>query len=279
MRDSKTEFPPLWVWIVFSLVAAGLVLSLIIVQGKKEQKDFTLRSDYLNKRVASRGNNKLVLILGSSLTRSAFDSSSIIENAVEKKTGISTTVVKIWRSATNLRTTVDAMPELQKVAPDILVVEANMFFYGSEADMFSQIPNLFYKSLNQPFPKSYTAEEKPELFKDTGAIKTRIGIVDTNDIKSFRRLALKMASQGTRVVLVNIPIVGSEEERKWKSEESALYRQNLEFLRNDVPFSYWDPNVRWSFSYYVNTGHMNQQGCEAFTKWFATKLAGEIQKI
>ena len=177
-----------------------------------------------------------------------------MENFIEARTGKKPVIAKIWRSATNLETIIDHMPVLKDIHPDILVVEANMFCYSAEHSLVNEIPSLLSDVADQEISKSYLAEEKPRKRQDTGQIKTRRGVIDTSQLQSFKQLALLLKKQGTRIVLVNIPVEASEEANKWNSADTVNFKQNFNYIRQQVPFTYLDPGQFWDMSYYFNRG-------------------------
>jgi len=278
-NSAKKLAPPLWIWLIFSLVALISVTILFRLLAIKNENDFAKKTYYLQDKIKTAGENPVVIILGSSLTRCAYDSSSIMEKFVEARTGKKPVIAKIWRSATNLETIVDHMPVLKDIHPDILVVEANMLCYSAENSLINEIPSLLSNVADREISKSYLAEEKPQKRQDTGQIKTRRGIIDTAQLRSFRQLALLLKTQGTRIFLVNIPVEVSEEVKKWNSSDTVNFKQNFNYIQQQVPFTYWDPKQFWDMSYYYNRGHLNTKGCKVFTKWFCDKLSEQINRL
>jgi hypothetical protein len=148
-REKKAT-PQLWIWLIFSIVALVIVIILFRLLAIKNENDFTKKTSYLQNKIKTAGReNPIVIILGSSLTRCAYDSSSTMENFIETRTGKKPVIAKIWRSATNLETIIDHMPVLKDIHPDILVVEANMFCYSAEHSLINEIPSLLYNVMDQ----------------------------------------------------------------------------------------------------------------------------------
>ena len=279
-NSAKKLAPPLWIWLIFSLVALISVTILFRLLAIKNENDFAKKTYYLQNKIKTAGReNPIVIILGSSLTRCAYDSSSIMENFIEGRTGKKPVIAKIWRSATNLETIIDHMPVLKDTHPDILVVEANMFCYSAEHSLINEIPSLLYNVMDQEISKFYLPEAKPQKRQDTGQIKTRRGIIDTSQLQSFKQLALILKKQGTRIVLVNIPVEASEEAKKWNSADTINFKQNFDYIQQQVPFTYFDPKQFWDMSYYYNRGHLNMKGCKAFTQWFCNKLSHQVNQL
>ena len=278
-NSEQKAMPPLWVWVLLSITALTTIVILFRLLEIKNENDFSKKTYYLQNKIKTAGENPVIVILGSSLTRCAYDSSSTMENFIQASTGRKPVIAKIWRSATNLETIIDHMPVLNDIHPDILVVEANMFCYSAEQSLINEIPSLFYNVADQENSKSYLAEEKPKKRFDTGQIKTRRGIIDTSQLRSFRQLAMFLKAQGTRIILVNIPVEVSEEVKKWNSAEAVNFKRNFNYIQKEIPFIYWDPKLSWDMSYYFNKGHLNMKGCRAFTQWFCEKLSQQVNQL
>ncbi len=246
----------------------------------KKENDFTQRSYYLQHTIKAAGIKPVVLILGTSLTRCAYDSSSKIEKFVQDSTGKRLVIAKIWSNGTNLETIINHMPVLMEVHPAILVVEANMFCYAAEdKQLIDEIPSLLYSLTAERIYKPYLPEEKPKKPQDNGEIKNRNGIIDTAQLYSFRILASALEKKGTKIILVNIPIEASEEIKKWNSPDTRYFNRNINYIKKDISVTYFNPKQYWDMSYYYNRGHLNLKGCKAFTQWFCEELSEQVKKL
>ncbi len=275
----KKIMPPLSIWLIFSVIALIALVTLIKLRSVKNENDFIQRTSYLEDKIKTAEHGPLIIILGTSLTRCAFDSSSKMENFIRNNTGKKIAIAKIWRDGTNLETIIKSMPGLKKIHPDLLIVEANMFCYSAEQKLIDNIPSLLYNITTQKIYNPYLAEKKPQKPQDYGQIKTRTGVVDTSQLRLFKQLASQLERQGTRVILVNIPLEASEEIRKWNSSDTVYFKRNFNYIQKEVLFTYLDPKLYWDMSYYYNRGHLNMKGCNAFTKWFCKQLSKEVKQL
>ncbi|MEP7251910.1 MAG: hypothetical protein ABI683_06000 [Ginsengibacter sp.] len=272
--------PPLLIWVIFSIIALIVITGLFYLRTIKKENDFTQRSYYLQHTIKAAGIKPVVLILGTSLTRCAYDSSSKIEKFIQDSTGKRPVIAKVWSNGTNLETIINHMPVLMEIHPDILVVEANMFCYAAEDQhLVNEIPSLLYSLTAERIYKPYLPEEKPKKPQDNGEIKNRNGIIDTSQLYSFKLLASSLEKQGTKIILVNIPVEASEEIKKWSSSDTLYFNRNMNYVKKEISFTYCDPKQYWDMSYYYNRGHLNLKGCKAFTQWFCEQLSEQVKQL
>jgi hypothetical protein len=221
--------------------------------------------------------------MGTSLTQCALDSSELLEASVKKITGCDPLILKIWKKAGSLETLMGAVSGLKQFHPDLLLVEANMLCYTpKEIPLDSRLLTAFHHLAKLRLNNVYMPEEKPTVgFQDVNlAVENfRAGIVDTTQLISFRNFAVQEQRSGTKILLVNIPLEGSEEFKKWKSADTALFNSNLNFIRKKLAFKYLESNMHLDRSYYLDKGHMNEKGFKTFSNWLCNELSRELMNL
>lgn len=278
-KESTKLAPPLWVWAVFAVIALLFFGALFKISQQRKANSFLTRTNYLHEELRTK-KERPVLIIGTSLTTCAYDSSQIIERCLLQATGRKFPVLKLWRYSTNLETVMKSVSALKQIHPAFLVVEANAFCYQVDPGfLFAELQSSLYHLVNGKLNRPYNADEKLSLQQNTEPIGEREGVIDTTQLKAFKAWAASLQKEGTKLILVNVPLEPSEERKKWNSADTVLFRRNFDYIRNDVPFAYWDPKTNWGMDYYIDRGHMNQKGCTAFTTWFCSRLAGEVKNL
>src|SRR5947209_1593109 len=120
---------PLLLWLLLLMVAAALLLASYGFGKVKRRNDFSACASYVLNKFDAAGRQPVILVLGTSLTQCSLDSSAVLEDSIKKLSGKKAVVIKVWMQGTPLRSIMANMPELTRIHPDILVLEANMLTY------------------------------------------------------------------------------------------------------------------------------------------------------
>jgi hypothetical protein len=276
--------PPLWLWIFLSLTAIT-ILALSYVYGVREKdNDFYSRRSYVEERLQTAGNKPVVLLLGTSLMHCDLDSTAGLEMAVQKLSGVKPLLIKVWKIATDLDAIIDNMPILEKAHPTLLVVEGNMLGYLPNKENVLNRTLLSFSDFlrSRPLREDYLPDKRNDdiyNFKEGGVNKMRNGIIDTSKIAGFRKLAYKLHNQGTHILVINFPIQDRFEKIKWSSSDTTLLKCNFQYLKNQVPFHFYQPDFYLDSSYYLDGAHMNKKGSAVFSNWLCDVLSKELQQL
>jgi len=273
--------PPLWLWFVLGIatvLAFAIVYRLAVV---KRENDFRSQMAYVQTRMHSSGNTPVVLVLGSSLTQAGLDKTCAMEENVRQLSGKDVTIIKIWKRATSLETMAEQMHDLEKLHPRLLIVEANMFCYASEAGLINQTLQMIRQLAKfDPLYQSYQPDLKPGGGQyRKGGLNDRGKVVDTTQINLFRQFVKKIQEKGTEVLLINFPIEEREERKKWQSADTLLFNRNYNYLKAQVPFQFYRPDFYLDSSYFLDQGHMNGKGCTKFSQWMCGLIANHITRL
>lgn len=281
-RKQSDTLPPLWLWLLLGIAIVGFFVMVYRFVVIEKENDFGSRIAYVNARAKEAGGKPLVLMLGTSLSEYGLDSTSSIENAIEKAGVKRPVIIKIWKPATTLDDIVSHMPQIKNLHPNVLVIEANMFCYSPQRTFFNQSLRAVYSMMRfEPLHENYFPDKMPA---DTGFHKGNVGdfrdkIVDTFQITAFRRLATQLHDEGTSVVLVNFPVQDVEEKKKWSGSDAVLFNRNLNYLKEKVPFHWYNPSFYLDSTNFTDKAHMSTKGYKVFSKWVCGVLAKEIQSL
>ena len=279
MYSSNQLMPPLWIWALLAATCLTLTFILINVANQKEKEEYAVRSEYLAQPL-DQNEAHYILFVGSSLTQCSIDSARLLEEALSTETGQKTVVRKFWRRATSTAELFRVLRETKIHRPDILVVEANMFFYSAHDRSVSYKLSIALRELRRGRKVvTYNPEEKPPLSRfDAKTVDGFRGeVVDTTQLKVFCEVASELARQGTKVLLLNFPLERTAESEKWKSADTAIYQRNIQFLKERLPVSEISMKVQLDSTYYIDRGHMNHKGAKVFSNLLQHELAKHIQ--
>ena len=276
--------PPLWLWFLLSLTAITILILSYVYGVREKDNDFYSQWSYVKERLQTAGNKPVVLMLGTSLMQCDLDSTARLEMAVEKLSGKKPLIIKVWKLGTDLNTIINNMPDLEKVHPSLLVVEANMLNYKpNKGNVLNRTLFSFSDILrSRPLRESYSPDKRYDdiySLKEGGIIKMRNGIVNTANIAGFKKLAYKLHEKGTTVLVVNFPIQDVYEKRKWISSDTAAFKRNLQYLREKVPFHFYQPDFYLDSTFYLDGAHMNKKGSAVFSNWFCSVLSKELRRL
>ncbi|MES2647787.1 MAG: hypothetical protein V4717_12970 [Bacteroidota bacterium] len=280
--EPKTA-PPLSLWIALAFVVVLMIpvvhKSAIIITAKEFEK----KAIYVQQRIQAAGTRPIIAFVGTSLTAYGMDASDSIEIDIERITGIRPVVVKIWRRSTTLETMVNAMPVIEKMHPDILVVEGNMLITGSiKTNTTRKFRNALSNVARFPFvnneylPDYISMRDVKRKAEKVTLARYRAGIADTSELTSFKQLAMRLQQAGTRILLVDFPLENTMELRKWTAKNAGLINRNIEYITKDVAAKHYSPFVDWDSTHFVDGGHMNKQGRRAFSDWLCLELSNEM---
>jgi len=275
--------PPLRVWLLFSALVCVLAVLLYFFEETIEQKDNLARTTYLQNKIKTSADRPVVLIIGTSLTQCALDSSNKFEESIRNRSSVNPLILKIWKGAGNVETMSEIVNQVKQFHPDLLVVEANMFFYSPRGPALTdKLLSAFHTLLKMRLNNVYLPDEKPVTgFQNINqpVENFRDGIVDTSQLISFRNLAVQLQQHGTKIIFVNIPLVAEEEIKKWNSADTIIFRSNLNFMRSKVAFKYLKLNKYLDKSYFLDKGHMNQKGFQTYSGWLCDEISGELLNL
>ncbi len=281
-RKPSEALPPLWLWAVLGIVTV-IVFAMVYRFGVvKRENDFQSHMAYVQTRVRSSGEKPVVLILGSSLTQAGLDRTATMEEHIRQLTGKDVVIIKVWKKATRLANIAEQMPELEKLRPNLLIVEANMFCYAPRTKFINQTLQMMRSLMKfDPVHETYLPDLRPDSgYRYKGGLNDfRDMIVDTAQIGSFRQLVKNMHEGGTSVLLVNFPIEEREELKKWKTADTLLFNRNYNYLKSQVPFQFYRPDLHLDSSYFLDMAHMNYKGCTTFSRWMCDLIAKEIIRL
>lgn len=297
-------FPPLRIWIYLFISTLLIAAILFYLDRLQTQYDFDSRSRYVTQGFAAAKGKPVVLVIGTSLLECGLDSSQKIEACVEKLSGKSIGLLKIFRPAATLSEFADRMKTLDQLKPNIVVVEANMLFYRSYQDPILSrclyvFRSLFTGSLHQTyFPDEHPYANIPQQtvnsignsLNDTSQIsfvrvsektvdQLRNGLIDTSQLSSFRNLAADWQSKGTRFLLINFPIERSEEAKKWNRSDTSAFYFNMRYLHEKIKLEYFNTGLTLDSSFFFDQTHLNLKGSSIFSNSFCRILAIELKSL
>ena len=284
MHNSDNRvMPPLGVWLLLSILVCFFAVLLFLFEEKMDQKDNLARITYLQNTIKTSTEQPVVLILGTSLTQCALDSADKLEKSIRNKSTINPVILKIWKGAGNTETMSEIVDRVKQFHPDLLVVEANMFFYSPRGPALTdKLLSAFHTLIKMRVNNVYLPEEKPVTgFQNINepVENFRDGVVDTSQLISFRNMAAHLQQHGTKIILVNIPLVEGEEIKKWNSGDTTIFKSNLKFLRDKVAFKYLKPNKYLDKSYFLDKGHMNQKAFQTYSGWLCDEISRELLNL
>jgi hypothetical protein len=276
--------PPLWLWIFLSLTAITILAMSYVYGVREKDNDFYSRRSYVEERLQTAGNKPVVLLLGTSLMQCDLDSTAGLEMAVQKLSGVKPLIIKVWKIAADLDAIIDNMPILEKAHPALLIVESNMLCYMPyKGNVLNRTLFSFSDFLrSRPLHENYLPDNRYDHIynlKEGEIKKLRNGIVDTTKIAGFRKLAYQLHKQGTTVIMINFPLQDVYEKRKWVSSDTTSFNRNLQYLKQNIPFHFYQPDFYLDSNFYLDGAHMNKKGSAVFSNWLCDVLSKELQQL
>jgi hypothetical protein len=282
-NPGQNKPPPLIVWIVLIPTVAILFGWIYFTERSVRIFERTSRESFVRDGFQAAHGKAIVLIFGTSLVESGLAHSDSLGSCVEKTTGQNTKVIKYWQESGVLSSMIKDMPVLQQVQPSLVVIEANMLFYrGAEVPVLTRYGETFrdmmaFKKLHNVYQPDLRPVYEHELDFPIGTMRS--GMIDSADLISFRNLAERWQSGGTRFLLVNFPIEKGLESRKWKSSDTAAFKRNIEFLKKKISLEYADPQLSLDSSYFFDKAHLNDKGSIVFCDFFCRMMARQLKKL
>lgn len=274
--------PPLkiWVWIAITCLGIGVLLFF-----REKQTRVSLdesRRKYLEQGFQKSGNQPVVLILGTSLLESGVFSGDRIASRLGETCHIKPVVLKYWKRGAGMSSLVDPLTGLKNIHPALLVLEANMLFYRPpEMTVRAKYMQTFLELVSFKDARMPYAPDAIPVFTpiNRGAMNEfRNGLVDSNEIRSFRDLAAAWQSKGTRIVLINFPIEAQEEKKKWLRSDTANFNRNLRFLKEKISFTYVDDHLQLDETNFYDFAHLNSKGNQIFSAYFCRNICLQLEK-
>jgi hypothetical protein len=274
--------PPLriWAFLLIALVAIGIIV--FFGERKRRLSMLASRNAYLEKGFQQGDGRPVVLIIGSSLVECDLSPSDSIEKNIRQSCNYNVKVVKLWKRSATIAEIINGLPILRNVHPNLVVIEANLFFYrpfhASRRTLYMQTYN---DMISWNYGKMNYAPDSVGVFGPitrAGIEGYRYGLIDTNDLRSFGELAGYWQSKGTQFLLVNFPIEELEEIKKWNSPDTLSFRKNLQFLKKKISFTYVDGHLILGQSDFYDYLHMNKKGISIFSSFFCRALCFQFGK-
>ncbi len=270
----------IWIFLLIAIIAIGTVV--YFREQSRRLSMLTSRIVYLDKGFRQTYGKPVVLIIGSSLVESDIFASDSIEKDIHQFCNRDVKVLKLWKRSATISEIINELPILRNVHPDLVVLEANLFFYKpfsfDQRTLYMQSYNdmilwrhraIYYAPDSMPV---FDAITRPEVGR------FRNGLVDTNEIRSFRELAGIWQSKGTQFLFINFPIEELEEIKKWNSPDTLNFRNNLQFLKKKISFTYEDGHLLLMKSDFYDFLHMNKKGNSIFSSFFCRALCIQLGK-
>ncbi len=282
-NPGQNKPPPLSVWIVLIPTVAILFGWIYFTERSVRIFERTSRESFVREGFQAAHGKAIVLIFGTSLVESGLSHSDSLGSCVEKTTGENTKVIKYWQESGVLSTMIADMPVLQQVQPSLVVMEANMLFYrGAEVPVLTRYGETFrkmmrFKKLREVYQPDIRPVYEQQLSFPIGDMRS--GMIDSNDLISFRNLAERWQSGGTRFLLVNFPLEKGLESKKWKSPDTAAFKRNIEFLKKKISLEYADPQLILDSTYFFDKAHLNDKGSIPFCDFFCRTMALQLKKL
>ncbi len=282
-NPAQNKFPPLAVWILLIPAVAVLFAWIYFTERSVQVYERTSRESFVRNGFQAAHNKPVVLIFGTSLVESGLSHSDSLATCIETATGRSTKVIKYWQESAVLSSMIEEMPVLQQVQPSLVIIEANMLFYrGAEVPILTRYGETFrnmlaFKKLLNP----YQPDLRP-VFQQALSFPIwdmRSGMVDSSELATFRNLAERWQSGGTRFLLVNFPIEKGLESKKWESPDTAAFNRNIDYLERKIPLVYADPHLKLDSTYFFDKAHLNDKGSAIFCEFFCRTIVDQLKKL
>jgi hypothetical protein len=270
----------IWIFLLIAIIAIGTIV--VFREQSRRISMLASRSMYLEKGFRQADGKPVVLIIGSSLVESDIFASDSIEKKIQQYCNHDVKVLKLWKRSATISEIIEGLPVLRNVHPKLVVLEANLFFY--RAFSFDQ-RTLYMQTYNDMIlwrhKKTYYAPDSIPVFDAITRAEVagfRNGMIDTNELNSFRELAGYWQSKGTQFLLINFPIEELEEIKKWNGPDTLSFRNNLQFLEKKISFTYVDGHLVLEQSDFYDFLHMNKKGNGIFSSFFCKALCIQLGK-
>jgi hypothetical protein len=279
--DTQTA-PPLKIWVWICITCLGIGVILFFRERYTRAWLDNSRRNYLEQGFQKSGSKPVVLILGTSLLESGVFSCDSIASNLAINGNIRPVVLKYWKRGAAMSSLVNQLIGLKNVQPALVVLEANMLFYRPpEMTVRARYMQTFLDLVSFKNARmQYAPDAVPVFTPITRAAmgEFRSGMVDSNEIRSFRNLAVQWQSKGTRILLINFPIEEQEEKKKWLRADTAAFNRNLRFLKEKISFTYQDDHLQLDETNFYDFAHLNLKGNKIFSICFCRSICVQLGK-
>jgi hypothetical protein len=273
---------PLRIWIFLLIAIVGIGTMVFFRERSERLSMLACRNVYLEKGFRQADGKPVVLIIGSSLVECGLFPSDSIEKNIHQSCNHDVKVLKLWKRAATISEIIDGLPILRNVHPNLVVMEANLFFYRPfQLTLRTLYTFTYHDMIFLRHNKIYYAPDSMTAFNPITRAEVagfRNGMIDTNELRSFRELAGYWQSKGTQFLLINFPIEELEEIKKWNGPDTLGFRNNLQFLKKKISFTYVDGHLNLAQSDFYDYVHMNKKGKSIFSSFFCRALCIQLGK-
>ena len=274
--------PPLRIWIclLISIIAIGTIVFFRERSIRLSMLD--CRNTYLEQGFRQAEGKPVVLIIGSSLVECGISPSDSIEENLHQLCNQPVKVLKLWQRGATISEIVGGLPILHNVHPVLVVLEANLFFYRPPYfSLWARNVQTYNDMILFRHRKIYYAPDSMLVFDPIARAEIagyRNGLIDTNELASFRELAGCWQSKGTQFLLINFPLEKLEEFKKWNRPDTLSFKNNLQFLKKEISFTYVDGHLILDQSAFYDFAHLNKTGNRIFSSFFCRILCMQLKK-
>jgi hypothetical protein len=270
----------IWIFLLITIFAIGIIV--FFRERSRRLSMLACRTAYLEKGFREAGGKPVVLIIGSSLVECGVSPSDSMEKNIHLVCNQDVKILKLWKQGATISEIIDGLPILRNVHPNLVVIEANLFFYRTvHLNLWTPYVRTFNDMILSRQGKIYYAPDTMSVYNpitraDVG--KVRDGMIDTNELRSFRELAGYWQPKGTQFLMVNFPLEKLEEIKKWNGPDTLGFRNNLQFLKKKIAFTYVDGHLVLEQADYYDYAHMNKKGNSIFSAFLCRTLCIQLGK-
>jgi hypothetical protein len=270
----------IWIFLLIAIIAVGVII--FFRERSWRLSMLRCRNEYLEKSFQQAGGKPVVLVIGSSLTECGIFATDSIEKNICQFCNQDVKILKLLKRSATISEIINGLPKLRNVYPNLVVIEANLFFYKPfRIDLRTLYGQTYNDMVSLRHKKIYYAPDSMPVFnpiKRAEVAGFRNGLIDSNELRAFRELAGYWQSKGTQFLLVNFPIEELEEVKKWNGPDTLGFRDNLQFLRKKISFTYVDGHFKLDQSDFYDFVHMNKKGSSIFSSFFCRVLCSQLGK-
>jgi hypothetical protein len=270
----------IWIFILIAIIAIGTIVFLR--ERSIRLSLYAIRNEYLEQGFQHANGKPVILIIGSSLVESGVFPVDSIEDNLRHICNHNVKVLKLWKRGATISEIIRGLPILRTVHPGLVVLEANLFFYRPPPlSLRTRYMQTYNDMILLRHKKIYYAPDSVPVFDPIARADIagfRHGMIDTNELRSFRELADYWQTKGTKFLLVNFPIEESEEIKKWNGPDTLGFNSNLRFLKKKISFTYVDGHLMLDPSSFYDFVHLNKKGNSLFSSFFCRTLCIQLEK-
>lgn len=274
------EATPLKVWALLPLLIGVAGIIVYFFERSDARHEELSRITYAQQRVRDSAGRPVILFLGTSMTECALDSTRVMEERMAMTLGVKPVFIKIWKVAGSAESFNNMLPMLQKLHPQLLVTESNMFWYmPKKIPLMGKLLSTFNHLMKLQTYERYFPDRRPvaPYWGDQDSIgKYREGYVGPMQLAALGTFLKRLQQQGCRLALVNIPIRPPYESKKWESSDTSIFTRNLSYLKAQASFDVLPAFHFTDKTYYMDKGHMNAKGAKVYSCWLSDQIAKEM---